>query len=83
MYYPIIVNHTQTGTTITDADGTYKDGAAYSKDSQLAANTCYNIKLKIQGRGVDSPDKDLIPATVSVTLTVAAWATTSQDTTVK
>ena len=83
MYYPIIVNHLQTNTTITDTGGTHNAGDAYSTDSQLATNTCYNIKLTIQGRGVDSPDKDLIPATVSVTLTVAAWATTSQDTTVK
>ncbi len=83
MYYPIIVNHLQTNTTITDTGGIHNAGDAYSTDSQLATNTCYNIKLTIQGRGVDSPDKDLIPATVSVTLSVAAWATTSQDTTVK
>jgi hypothetical protein len=74
MYYPIIINHSQTGTTITDTDNTqYKDGAAYSKDSQLAANTTYNLSVTIQGRGVTDVTQDITPSSATVTMTVASW----------
>jgi len=74
MYYPIIINHSQTGTTITDTDGhTYVDGAAFSKDSQLATNTSYDLSITIQGRGVSSASQDITPSSASVTMTVANW----------
>jgi len=74
MYYPIIINHSQTGTTITDTDNKqYQDGAAYSKDSQLAANTTYNLSVTIQGRGVTDVTQDITPSSATVTMTVANW----------
>jgi len=74
MYYPIIINHSQTGTTITDTDNKqYQDGAAYSKDSQLAANTTYNLSVTIQGRGVTDVTQDITPSSATVTMTVASW----------
>jgi hypothetical protein len=74
MYYPIIINHSQTGTTITDTDNKqYQDGAAYSKDSQLAANTTYNLSVTIQGRGVTDVTQDITPSSATVTMTVAGW----------
>jgi hypothetical protein len=75
MYYPIIINHSQTGTTITDTDNTqYKDGVpAYSKDSQLAANTTYNLSVTIQGRGVTDVTQDITPSSATVTMSVASW----------
>ena len=80
MYYPIIINHSQTGTIITDTDGhTYVDGAAFSKDSQLATNTSYDLSITIQGRGVSSASKDITPSSATVTMTVASWTPISED----
>jgi len=74
MYYPIIINHSQTGTTITDTDGsTYANGAAFSKDSQIAANTSYDLSITIQGRGISSASQDITPSSATVTMTVASW----------
>jgi hypothetical protein len=74
MYYPIIINHSQTGTTITDTDNAqYKDGAAYSKDSQLASNTTYKLTVTINGRGVTDVTQDITPSSATVTMTVASW----------
>ena len=74
MYYPIIINHSQTGTTITDTDNAqYKDGAVYSKDSQLAANTTYKLTVTINGRGVTDVTQDITPSSATVTMTVASW----------
>ena len=48
----------------------------------IERNTCYNITATIKGKGVDDPDKDIDPATISLTVTVAAWALTiTQDVT--
>jgi hypothetical protein len=74
MYYPIIINHLQTGTTITDTGGTsYADGATYSNDSQLAANTTYKLAVTINNRGVTDVTQDITPSSATVTMTVASW----------
>jgi hypothetical protein len=81
MYYPIIINHSQTGTTITDTDGsTYANGAAFSKDSQIAANTSYDLSITIQGRGVSSVSQDITPSSATVTMTVADWTSVAYPT---
>jgi len=81
MYYPIIISHSQTGTTIKDTDGhTYVDGAAFSKDSQIAANTSYDLSITIQGRGVSSASQDITPSSATVTMTVANWTSITYPT---
>jgi hypothetical protein len=81
MYYPIIINHSQTGTTITDTDGsTYVNGAAFSKDSQIAANTSYDLSITIQGRGVSTVSQDITPSSATVTMTVANWTSVTYPT---
>jgi len=81
MYYPIIINHSQTGTTITDTDGsTYANGAAFSKDSQIAANTSYDLSITIQGRGVSTVSQDITPSSATVTMTVANWTSVTYPT---
>jgi hypothetical protein len=81
MYYPIIINHSQTGTTIKDTDGsTYANGAAFSKDSQLAANTSYDLSITIQGRGVSTVSQDITPSSATVTMTVANWTSITYPT---
>jgi len=81
MYYPIIISHSQTGTTIKDTDGsTYANGAAFSKDSQIAANTSYDLSITIQGRGVSTVSQDIMPSSATVTMTVANWTSITYPT---
>lgn len=69
VYYPIIINHAQTGTTGTSGTET------------VDANTCYNIAATIQGRGSTGPDVDVTPATVTATISVSAWTTNTEGVT--
>jgi len=76
MYYPIVVNK------FLDAASTTFSGGVTTHDSQVSQNTCYGINLTIKGRGVDDPSKDIVPATVTLNMTVNAWSTSSEDMTV-
>jgi hypothetical protein len=69
MYYPILINHAQTGTTITGTPGT---------DTQIAANTRYGIKAVIRSIGVTSPASNIDPASVSLSVSVSSWTDASQ-----
>lgn len=76
VYYPVVINKKQPGTTITGGTDAQKG------TSTVLRNTLYNITATIKGKGVDSPDKDIEPATLVLTVEVAAWALTiTQDVT--
>lgn len=50
--------------------------------AQVVRNTLYNLTATIKGKGVDSPDKEIAPATLTLDVTVAPWASTiTQDVT--
>lgn len=76
VYYPIIINHAQLGTTF--GENQTPDGTT---DSQVAANTQYTLTATIQGKGVSSPESDITPAAISLTVAVNDWNTTSQNVT--
>jgi hypothetical protein len=79
VYYPIIINHAQAGTTFgVSKTSTIPDGTT---DSQVAANTQYTLTSTIKGKGVSSPDTDINPAAISLTVSVNIWNTTNQDVT--
>jgi hypothetical protein len=81
MYYPITVNHSQRGTTISVSGGsTYSDGATYPKESTVEANTVYSLGVTINGRGVSSVTDELIPSSVTVNMSVSSWDTVSVST---
>jgi len=71
MYYPILINHAQTGTTITGTPGT---------DTQVAPNTRYAMKAVIRSIGVASPASNIDPASIALTISVSAWADAGQTT---
>jgi hypothetical protein len=75
-YYPIIINHLQAGTSINESTT-----EAPLNDSQVAANTQYTLTATIKGKGVSTPDTDINPAAISLTVSVTDWNTTSQDVT--
>lgn len=66
MYYPIIINKNQTGTTITGASGT--------GDSHIRRNTTYAIKATIKGEGTTDPAGEITPTSLNLTVSVANWA---------
>ena len=66
IYYPIIVNKSQTGTNITGASGT--------GTSNIARNTTYAIKATIKNIGTDDPTGEINPTSLELTVSVADWA---------
>jgi hypothetical protein len=74
MYYPILINHAQTGTSFSNTQtGT---------DTQIAANTRYSIKATIKSIGVITPSSNIDPASVSLSVTVIPWTDASGQTVV-
>lgn len=66
IYYPIIVNKSQTGTNITGASG--------AGTSNIARNTTYAIKATIKNIGTDDPTGEINPTSLELTVSVADWA---------
>ncbi|BCS84439.1 hypothetical protein prwr041_03320 [Prevotella herbatica] len=76
VYYPIVINHSQTGTTITDGS---HNPLTPATDSQIDANMQYNISAEIYAKGVSDPATNITPSAISVALTVTDWSVTNQN----
>jgi hypothetical protein len=63
VYYPIVINKSQAGTTLTGGSG----------DATIDRNKTYALTATIKGKGVSSVNADLDPANVSLTVSVAPW----------
>ena len=73
VYYPIVVNKAQAGTTISGSG---------NGDSSIKRNSEYKLTAIIKSKGVNDPATDIEPATLTLTVNVAAWALTlTQDVT--
>lgn len=70
-YYPVIINKTGTGATITGAT----DGHKYIK-----RNNTYNISTVVKGLGTINPFSSDAPSSLSVQMTVSSWALNIQQT---
>jgi hypothetical protein len=68
VYYPVVVNKNQTGTTITDTNG-----AVTGQTGTIARNRAYKIGVTIKGKGVASPADDIVPATLTIDVSVKDW----------
>lgn len=66
IYYPVIINKSQTGTTLTGASGT--------GTSNISRNTTYAIKATIKSIGTTDPMGDITPTSLELTVSVADWA---------
>lgn len=66
IYYPVIINKSQTGTSFTGASGT--------GTSNIARNTTYAIKATIKSIGTTDPMGDITPTSLELTVSVAGWA---------
>ena len=82
VYYPVVVNKLQPGTIIKDGGTTVGSAASGKGDGTISRNSTYTITATIKGIGVDDPDKDINPAVLNLTVSVAEWALElSQDVT--
>jgi hypothetical protein len=64
VYYPIVINKSQAGTTLTGGSG----------DGTIDRNKTYSLTATIKGKGASTTSEDINPADVSLTVSVAAWA---------
>lgn len=71
VYFPIVINKNQTGTTITEG-GVGQTG----RSGYIDRNNIYNLSAVIKGNGVVDPNLDIEPADLNLTVTVADWALT-------
>ncbi|WP_300699611.1 fimbrial protein, partial [Bacteroides sp.] len=74
VYYPVVVNKIQAGTIIKDGGTTVGSAANGKGDGTISRNSTYTITATIKGIGVDDPDKDINPAVLNLTVSVAGWA---------
>jgi hypothetical protein len=79
VYYPVIINHAQTGTTFTNGGTSGSSIASGSTDSYVAANTRYTLSATIMGKGSNSPATNVTPAVITLKVDVTKWADTAQD----
>ena len=68
VYYPVVVNKNQLGTTITDNNGTVS-----GQTGTITRNRAYKIGVTIKGKGVTSPADDIVPAALTINVSVAPW----------
>ena len=68
VYYPVVVNKNQVGTTITD-----KDGNVLGQTGTITRNRAYKIGVTIKGKGVADPAIDIVPAELTINVSVKDW----------
>jgi hypothetical protein len=78
IYYPVVINHAQTGTGKTTGASDY---TADGKDSYILPNRSYNINVTIKSIGITDPSKTIDPAAVNVVLTVKDFTPITQNVT--
>ncbi len=71
VYYPIVINHAQDGTTFTDDMNNTSTTTA--NDAEIEANKTYDIKIMIKGIGVNDPSDNIDPSTVTINSQVQDW----------
>jgi len=71
VYYPIVINHAQLGTTFNTPPGT--------NDSKVLPNTRYTLSATIMGKGSSSPGMNIDPVNVALNVTVYQWNDVTQD----
>lgn len=70
MYYPIVVNRSQTGTVITPSGSAVQNGVG---DGTIVRNRDYRIKAVIKGDGEPTPGTEVVPSSLELTVSVDDW----------
>jgi hypothetical protein len=71
VFYPVVINKNQVGTTITD-----NNGAVSGETGTITRNRLYNISVTIKGKGVSAPTQNIVPANLEIAVSVASWSLT-------
>ena len=71
VYYPIVINHAQDGTTFTDDKN--NTSTTTTNDAEIEANKTYDIKITIKGIGISAPSDDINPSSVTINSQVQDW----------
>ncbi len=67
VFYPVIVNKNQPGTT-------YSGGATTGTTTgSISRNTLYNLAVTLKNKGVSSPTENINPANLEINVSVAGW----------
>lgn len=69
VYYPIVVNQSQTGTIISPSNPS-QTGVG---DGTIARNRDYRIKAVIKGDGEPTPGSEVVPSNLELTVSVDDW----------
>lgn len=70
VYYPIVVNRSQAGTSITPSDPSQTTGIG---DGTIARNRDYRIKAVIKGDGETNPGAEVTASNIELTVSVDDW----------
>lgn len=70
VYYPIVVNRSQTGTVITPSGSAVQNGVG---DGTIVRNRDYRIKAVIKGDGEPTPGTEVVPSSLELTVSVDDW----------
>lgn len=70
VYYPIVVNRSQTGTVITPSGQTAQNAIG---DGTIVRNRDYRIKAVIKGDGEPTPGTEVVPSSLELTVSVDDW----------
>ncbi|TWV14415.1 hypothetical protein FQ707_04520 [Bacteroidaceae bacterium HV4-6-C5C] len=67
VFYPVIVNKNQPGTS-------YSGGATTgTATGSISRNTLYNLAVTLKNKGISSPMDNINPANLEINVSVAAW----------
>lgn len=70
VYYPIVINHAQIGTTFIDTNG---NTISNTNDATIEANRAYYITATINGPGVTTPSENIDPSSLTINSQIQDW----------
>ena len=73
VFYPVVINKNQTGTTINDGTSNIT-----GQTGTIARSMKYQLEITIRSKGVASPTDNINPASLAVTVTVTSWTPYTQ-----
>jgi len=74
VYYPVVVNQLQPGTEIKDGATPITVAGDKKGDGKVYRNCTYDVSVVIKGKGGNTPDENISPANLNVSIVPAGWS---------
>ncbi|MCI1682654.1 MAG: fimbrial protein [Bacteroides sp.] len=75
VYYPVVINQLQPGTEIKDgATPPITEAGSKKGDGKVYRNCKYDVSVVIKGKGGSTPDANISPANLNVSIVPAGWS---------